>query len=81
MSKELPCGGDITTNILVHRMATSLEQNMEQYCGEENITTVENMVDANPLDNFTLSQYRRKDRNNMETEHFGTKFCRLNIND
>jgi hypothetical protein len=34
----LPCGGDITTNFLEHRVATSLEKNMEQYCGGENIT-------------------------------------------
>jgi len=81
MSKELPCGGDITTNLLVHRRATSLQQNVEQYCGEESITTLENMVDAHPLDTFPLSQYKRKDRNNMEIENFGTKLCKLNTND
>ena len=80
MSKELPCGGDITTNFLVLRIETSLEQNMEHYCGENNITTLENMADAHPLDIFPLSQYKRKDRNNMEIENVGTKLCKLNTN-
>lgn len=80
MSKALPCGGDITTNFLENRVAKSLEQIMEQYCGGENITTLENVVDAQPLDNFPLSQYKRKHRNIMEIENFWTKFCRLNTN-
>jgi hypothetical protein len=39
------------------------------------------MADAHPLDNFSLSQYKRKDRNNMEIENLWTKSCRLNAND
>lgn len=77
MSKALPCDGDITTNILVHRITISLEQ----YCGEENVTTLENMVDTHPLDIFPLSQHKRKDLNNKEIETFGTKLCKLNKND
>jgi hypothetical protein len=69
MSIALPGGGGITTNILVSRVATSLEQIMEQCCGGKNTTTLENMVDAQPLDIFPLPQYNRKDRNNMEIEN------------
>ena len=58
MSKALPCVGDITTSFLEHIVVTSLEQKMEQYCGGENITTLENMVAAHPLDNFPLSHYK-----------------------
>jgi hypothetical protein len=81
MSKALPCGGDITANFLEHRVATSLGQNMEQYCGGQNITTLKNMEDAHPLDNFPLSLYKRKNCNNMEKGDFWTKFYRLNTND
>ena len=34
------------------------------------ITTLESMVDAHPLDTVILSQYKGKDRNNMEIEIF-----------
>ena len=81
MSKALQCRGDVTTNILEHRVPTSLEQNMEQYCAGENITTLENIVDAHPLDDFPLSQYKRKVRNNMEIDNFWTKLLMLDTND
>jgi hypothetical protein len=60
MSKALQYGGDITANVLEHRVATSSEQNMEQYRGGKNITTLENIAEAHPLDNFPLSQYKRR---------------------
>jgi hypothetical protein len=80
MSKALPGGGDTTINVLVPLVATSPEQIMEQCCGAENITTLENMVAAQPLDIFPLIQYNREYRNNMELENFEMKLCTLNTN-